>query len=137
MISIILVALAAVCNSIMDILRDKFEQSVFSNKNLDRRYWDAKISWQNKWHGGNRNLGEKFFGSSTFLVWTTDAWHLFKSTMVCLLMGAIVVYSPIININIFSYNLLNQILTGLVDGIILGSVWNTSFTTFYRRIWIR
>ena len=81
MISIILVALAAVCNSIMDILRDKFEQSVFSNKNLDRRYWDAKISWQNKWHGGNRNLGEKFFGSSTFLVFLTDAWHFFQFLM--------------------------------------------------------
>lgn len=43
----------------------------------DRQWWDAGVSWTNKYRGGSPANGEKFFGSTTFLAWTTDAKHLF------------------------------------------------------------
>lgn len=41
-------------------------------------YWQPDISWRRKYRGGDPALGPKFFGSTTFLVWTTDGWHLMK-----------------------------------------------------------
>lgn len=41
--------------------------------------------------------GEKFFGSSTFLVWTTDFWHCAKTIMLACFAVAIVVYNPVIH----------------------------------------
>lgn len=46
----------------------------------DRQYWDARVSWTNKYAGGNPAGGEKFPGSTTALAWLTDAKHLFGST---------------------------------------------------------
>ncbi len=40
--------------------------------------FDPYVSWVNKWKNGDPKQGEKFFGSSTFLVWTTDGWHAVK-----------------------------------------------------------
>lgn len=60
-------------NQVVAFHPDKF----FSRyPDANRRYWDNDISWRNKWKGGDREQGEAFFGSSTFLAWTTDAYHL-------------------------------------------------------------
>jgi hypothetical protein len=47
--------------------------------NANDRYWNPKVSYRNKWWHGDPMNGEKFFGSSTFLVWTTDASHKTKT----------------------------------------------------------
>jgi hypothetical protein len=42
-----------------------------------KKFIDIDISWKNKyknWDAGDKR--EKYFGSKTFLVWTTDAYHL-------------------------------------------------------------
>jgi hypothetical protein len=141
MISLVLIAIASICNSIMDIVRDKYEVSVFNNPNFNRRYWDAKISWQNKWHGGNRGLGEKFLFSSSALVWTTDAWHFFKSGMVSCLCLSIIMYEPIITLEIFengtySQNI-NTFISRFLDLLFLGATWNTTFRIFYHHIFLK
>ena len=49
------------------------------------QYWDPKISWTNKYKNGDPTQGPKHFGSTTFLVWTTDGYHMtrfVKNTMV-------------------------------------------------------
>lgn len=43
----------------------------------DRRFWDNRVSWHNKYRNGDPDLGPAYFGSTTFLAWTTDAKHLF------------------------------------------------------------
>lgn len=73
---IILAVLAGVSEAVMDKLNFHYENSVF--KRLKGSFWDPSISWQNKWKEGDKNKGERFFGSSTFLVFLTDGWHLFK-----------------------------------------------------------
>ena len=62
----------------MDKLQFHYDKSIFKNfKN--QQFWDGRISWKNKWKNGDKEQGEKFPGSSTFFVFTTDAWHLFQS----------------------------------------------------------
>lgn len=75
-VSLIFFAFAGMAEAVMDTLQFKFYTSVFRKYN--GYFWNPDFSWQNKWKQGDPKFGPKFFGSSTFLVWTTDAWHLFK-----------------------------------------------------------
>jgi hypothetical protein len=45
--SIILVALAAVCNAIMDVLSHHYPRSIFNRFNP--KWWNPKTSWMNKY----------------------------------------------------------------------------------------
>jgi hypothetical protein len=47
MITLILITLAGICNSIMDVLFTRFDKSIF--KNLNPLYWNPKYSWKYKW----------------------------------------------------------------------------------------
>ena len=77
-ISIILVfsVIFGVSKSIADISESSFANSKLGK--LNPLFWDKHKSWKNKWKNGNPKDGERFLGSSTFLVWITDAWHLFN-----------------------------------------------------------
>jgi hypothetical protein len=46
----------------------------------DRQWWDASVSWRNKYAGGDPRNGERFWMSTNVLAWTTDAKHLFGTT---------------------------------------------------------
>lgn len=43
-----------------------------------QNWWNPNISWKNKYKNNDPTQGPKFFGSTTFLVWLTDAWHFSK-----------------------------------------------------------
>lgn len=103
MISLILIIIAAICNAVMDVLENEnFHTSIFMNKN--QRFWYKRESWKYaKMIGGYR----------------LDAWHLFKSAMVVLLITAIVFYSP---------------MYGWIDFIIYGIAWNIVFNFFYNNV---
>ena len=97
MISIILIFFAGICNAIMDVLHYRFSKSIFT-KCKNQQWIDPDISHQNKWkYVDGMWVGEKFFGSSTFLVWLTDFWHFVKFLMLLFLSAAIVFYNPIVN----------------------------------------
>jgi len=68
MVSLILVACAGVFNALMD-------NSAEGNLKNDK--WNKDSSWMNKWSGYSTQHGwqERFPGSSTVFVWTTDFWH--------------------------------------------------------------
>ena len=73
---ILLVIVFGVSKAICDISESSFANSKLGN--LNPLFWDKHKSWRNKWKDGVATNGERFFGSSTFLVWITDAWHLFN-----------------------------------------------------------
>tara|TARA_R110001606_G_scaffold140842_2_gene279858 strand:- start:2449 stop:2838 length:390 start_codon:yes stop_codon:yes gene_type:complete len=75
----ILVILAGVSKSIMDVLQFHFSDSKFNTNRLEQYFWNPDLSWMNKYKDFEA-MGKvpRFFGSTTFLVWTTDAWHLFQ-----------------------------------------------------------
>ena len=126
MITLILVILAGILNAAMDIIvsTSRYNKSVF--KMLPKKwepFFDSTISWQNKWKNGDRNQGEKFFGSSTFLVWTTDAWHLFKTTMLLCFSIAIVTYSPMVH--------------PIIDAVIYWLTFGAVFELFWSKIFLK
>ena len=73
----IAIIIFAISKAICDISESSFANSKLGK--LNPLFWDKHKSWKNKWKGGVAANGEKFFGSSTFLVWITDAWHLFNA----------------------------------------------------------
>lgn len=72
---ILIIAFSA--KSIMDTLQFHFLDSIF--KVFNHRYWNPAQSWPNKYKWDsifNGELKPRFFGSTTFLVAFTDAWHM-------------------------------------------------------------
>jgi hypothetical protein len=76
-IAFLLLAIAGVGKAVMDKVSFHYYDSIFVD--LDSSFWDPFYSHLNKYKGGDPSLGSRFFGSTTFLVWTTDAWHLFQA----------------------------------------------------------
>lgn len=72
-ISLIIICFAAY--SVMYTLQFHYITSIF--KDLPICWWSPALSWVNKYKSKD-NRTPKFFGSTTFLVWTTDAFHLFQ-----------------------------------------------------------
>ena len=97
MITIIFITLAAFFNALMDTLTFHYESSIFADYPKLKQFFDGYLSWRNKYKNGNPLDGRKFFGSTTFLVWLTDGWHLFKCAMLLCFAIAIVYYKPLIN----------------------------------------
>lgn len=77
MISLILIMVAAIGNSMMDLLDERFESSIF--KKLNPKFWSKAVSSQH---------AKRVFG------YKIDAWHLTKSTVIILLCLAAVLYKP-------------------------------------------
>ncbi len=96
MITIVFLIVAAIFKSIFDTLQFHYENSVFSK--TSQKWWNPAISWKNKWKNDDPNQGERFFGSSTFLVCITDAWHFFQHLMIFCIVLSIVTYVQIYNI---------------------------------------
>ena len=82
MLTLILLCIAGAANAIMDTIQFKFNESIFSNYSKIKQWADPKLSWRNKWKNGERQQGERFPGSSTIFVWTTDLWHFAQSIMI-------------------------------------------------------
>lgn len=122
MLSLLFIILAAILNAVMDTLNARYHTSVFFTKDFRiNNFTDPELSWQNKWKNGDRKQGERFFGSSTFLVWTTDAWHLSKTLMLACISIAIVTYSPII------HPIIDAIAYWILFGIVFELFWAKIF----------
>ena len=131
MISLLLVALAAICNAVMDVISFHYKQSIFTKYNP--QWWNPAISWKNKYvdyskfaeyTGKVSKLEKRIFILNLFSIkyptFLTDAWHFFKSLMIVLLGFAIVLYVPVVNI--------------YVDIILVGLAWNLVFNVFYNKL---
>ncbi len=123
MVSLILVIIAGILNAVMDVVSVRYWNSIFSNYSELWQFIDSNVSWKNKWKNGDRTQGERFFGSSTFLVWTTDAWHLSKTLMLLCFSIAIVSYKPIIH--------------PIIDCIGYWLVFGAVFELFWSKIFIK
>ena len=80
-INIILLSIAGLANATMDILKWHYKDSWFSKLGSKVKWferWAGPGSWQNKYKDRTPSLGPAFLGSTTLLVFTTDAWHFFQ-----------------------------------------------------------
>lgn len=116
-------ALAGIANACMDTLKTRrWSSSIFRVFKKDS-WFNPAISWRNKWKNGDDVYGERFFGSSTILVWITDAWHFFKMIMLVLICASVVLYVPLFN--------------WYVDSVLLLIVFTLSFELFYGKLFKR
>ena len=81
-IGIILVSVSGTCKAIMDNLQFHYHKSIFKNNSnkYNQQFWDPTLSWVNKYKEGSMTE-PKFFGSTSYFVCLTDAWHLFQMFM--------------------------------------------------------
>jgi hypothetical protein len=124
--------LAGMFNAVMDKICFNFDTSIF--KDLNPLFWDLRKSWKNQWEQPmvppysywyyfglyKPRYQEHYPYSSTFLVFTTDAWHLSKALMLFCISFAIVLYTPVINL--------------YVDAFIMYCAFTVTFTYFYEYI---
>lgn len=85
--------LAGAANGIMDTLQFHYSTSVFRGGS---DFWNPTESWKMKYARDAEGtliepLRPAYFGSTTFLVWTTDGWHLVQTIFFGLLRTALVV----------------------------------------------
>ncbi len=88
--SVAMLACAAASNAVMDTLSFRYEKSVFAAVGMDQVWFNPKLSWRNKWKGGDPASGEAYPGSSTVFVAFTDAWHTFKSLTIFFVIAAVI-----------------------------------------------
>jgi len=82
--SLVLVFIAGMLDGTRDTLQFHYEQSIFPRGKEERflgqgeQFWNPAISWRNKYENGDPKQGNRFLGSSTFLVFLTDGWHFLQ-----------------------------------------------------------
>lgn len=125
---LILWILAAICNAVMDVIAHKYEMSIFSN--LNSTFWDPEYSWERKYKNNNYFSGKpKFFGSTTFLVFTTDAWHLFQFLSNSFIIIAILIaFHMSKDLPWWAY---------IIEFAILKTLWGLWFELFYSKVFIK
>ena len=69
-ITVVLIAIAGLANGIGDRIK-------FHDPWPDSNFW-SEASWRNVYLNGNVGMGAKFFGSTSFLAFLCDGWHLMK-----------------------------------------------------------
>jgi hypothetical protein len=74
-LSLGLIILGFIFKAICDNLKFHWPISIFNRPKLER--WWGPSSWTNCYKDHDYTLGPKFFGSTTFLIMFTSAWHFF------------------------------------------------------------
>jgi hypothetical protein len=62
--------------------------------NTNDQFWNPSISWTNKYKNHDPKQGEKFFGSTTFLAWTTDGFHFTQAIRNVGIIGGVSIIFP-------------------------------------------
>ena len=73
---IALLIISGMYEAIRDSIQSNYPCTIFRKYNS--LFWDPTISWRNK-YSHVLDKTPAFFGSTTFFVFLTDAWHLFKT----------------------------------------------------------
>lgn len=103
--------------AVMDTLQFHYDSSVFP---INSNYWDASVSWANKYSDVENLVRKKWLGIPVPTL-LTDGWHLFQSIFLSLVFVAIIIYKPITDYI-------------LIDFIILRLVFGIGFILFYNKI---
>jgi len=85
---IVLVILSGFFDGFIDHLQ--FRVSIPTHPWYKDLFMNPIWSWMKKYKDGNSKNGPAFFGSTTFLVFLTDGWHLFKMLKWTCLQAAII-----------------------------------------------
>lgn len=96
--SLVIIFFAGMFNAVHDIAGNKawYNISIFPANEPGSFWGHTNDTWQNKWarsEAGEVLVGkERFWLSSTALVWITDLWHASKSFMILAFQIALLLY---------------------------------------------
>jgi hypothetical protein len=76
--SIITSLLAGALEGTAETLKWHYSDFAEAFPKANKQFWNPQYSWDNKYKNGQKELGPKFFGANTFLVWTTDGYHAMR-----------------------------------------------------------
>lgn len=116
-LGLLFVAASSIAEAIMDKIQFHYDKSIFSQDKYKQTFWDPTKSWVNKWKDSSAKQ-ERFLGSSSIFVFTTDAWHLFKFFRNTFLF---------IGLPLLSFGFMNIILAAILARIIYGLVFTICF----------
>ena len=122
-LGLLFVASSSIAEAIMDKIQFHYDKSIFSQDKYKQTFWNPNLSWVNKWKD-NSAKEEKFLGSSSIFVFTTDAWHLFKFFRNTFLF---------IGLPLLSFGSMNIILAAILARIIYGLVFTICFGFFLNK----
>ena len=108
MISLLFIALSAICKAVVDTLLHHFDTSIFKGKK--NTWWDPSISWKTA----------KVLPFTTYKV---DGFHVFNSGMVVFMCIGWAVH--------------DHFLWWGWEVLIAGAVWNIVFGIFYSKVFIK
>ncbi|MES1216893.1 MAG: hypothetical protein ABUT20_15365 [Bacteroidota bacterium] len=83
--------LAGAADGLNQVISHQYPKFKKAFPDANDRYWSPAISFMNKYKNRDPSQGEKFPGSKTVFVFTTDAYHLTRFTEHLFLAGAVAV----------------------------------------------
>jgi len=133
MTTLTLLFIAGIANAMMDTLKSQWPVSRWMDLPAGHWWyqWAGPSAWRNKWKHGVPANGERFWLSSTALVFVTDGWHFFQMIWGTCFVLAIVFYQPI---GLFFSWLPVWFPVWLADFIILKGVYLLAFNVFYEKV---
>ena len=84
---------AGAFNGAADTMRDKYSVSVFPQSGSSREFWDPRVSWTRKYKNWPEDPRARYPGAKTWLVWTTDGWHMAKAGQLLSLKISVLTYT--------------------------------------------
>jgi hypothetical protein len=82
---------AGAADGLNQVISFKYESFKKAFPGVNNTFWSPKVSYRNKYKNNDPRQGAKFFGSTTFLVWTTDAYHSTRFAEHLFMVGAVAV----------------------------------------------
>ena len=86
------------------------------------QYWNPYQSWTNKYANNDPNMGEKFPGSTTVFVFTTDAYHLFRT----------INKVNLVTLGALEFSERRPLLNYAIDFLLYSAVYSAGFTLTYQ-----
>lgn len=77
-LTIILLLITGLSNGLMDTLSFHFTKDNYLWRFKSKWFGNPADTWVNKYVNYPENKSSKYWGATTFLSFTTDAWHFFK-----------------------------------------------------------
>ena len=124
----LLILISSASKAIMDTLQFHYDTSVFKNVK-NQNWWNPAVSHLNKYKNRDSRQGRRFFGSTTFLVFLTDAWHFFQEIFLDTLIFSILLG---ININV-TFKWWYWLVAYLLIKIVMGSFFELFYSIILKK----
>ena len=113
---------AGMCDGVSQTLYAHYSAFEKRFPEANDQYWNTYQSWTNKYANNDPNMGEKFPGSTTVFVFTTDAYHLFRT----------INKVNLVTLGALEFSERRPLLNYAIDFLLYSAVYSAGFTLTYQ-----